>query len=445
MAARSAPPRAAHTPARPGSLGARLRPATGARKGQSALHPASAPASCRAAGRGRERTGRDGTPRARCPGLTFAEGDAPPPPPCGGDLRVPGLTGSRALHSKTDERGLNLSGDQKQRIIFVHIVYANRDIYLLDDPPPAVNAHVGKHIFEQCIREAFKGKTILLVMHQLQEILQSPMSFFDTTPTGRLMSFFSNNMDELDVSRPFHADFLQQFQVFFILVKIALVFPLLLIAVAITAIFIFFLRTIQELKRMKNISRSPLLPRIASSVQGVSAIHAYDRKDYSINQLISPLTLMKPRQGDKRTFPSKLPCYTSSKDPAAFYIQKFKKLTNENAKHMLLFNRALFWFAVRTHILMSFVTLIVALFVVLSSPFISAASKYLTLPYIIPPSGLLKVCVRTRTETESKFTSIEEIMKYAWVRPTRGFSVGEWQLARAPLQNSKVIEVNLVE
>lgn len=69
------------------------------------------------------------------------------------------------------------------------------------------------------------------------------MSFFDTTPTGRLMNHFSNNMDELDVSLPLHAEyFLQQFKVVFILVT-ALVFPFLLIAVAVIAI-IFVLRLI---------------------------------------------------------------------------------------------------------------------------------------------------------------------------------------------------------
>lgn len=40
----------------------------------------------------------------------------------------------------------------------MHVVYANRGIYLWDDPLPAVNAHTGKHIFEQCIKEALKGK-----------------------------------------------------------------------------------------------------------------------------------------------------------------------------------------------------------------------------------------------------------------------------------------------
>ena len=62
------------------------------------------------------------------------------------------------------EKGINLSGGQKQRInlarwhicaaflcvtSFARAVYANKDLYLLDDPLSAVDAHVGKHIFEQ--------------------------------------------------------------------------------------------------------------------------------------------------------------------------------------------------------------------------------------------------------------------------------------------------------
>ncbi|KAL6061689.1 Canalicular multispecific organic anion transporter 1 [Balamuthia mandrillaris] len=67
------------------------------------------------------------------------------------------------------ERGVNLSGGQKQRINFARAVYANKDIYLLDDPLSAVDAHVGKIIFEQCLKgDLMEGKTIILVTHQLQ-------------------------------------------------------------------------------------------------------------------------------------------------------------------------------------------------------------------------------------------------------------------------------------
>lgn len=47
-------------------------------------------------------------------------------------------------------------------------VYSESDIYLLDDPLSAVDAHVGKHMFEDCIDKYLRGKTRILVTHQLQ-------------------------------------------------------------------------------------------------------------------------------------------------------------------------------------------------------------------------------------------------------------------------------------
>ncbi|KAH1017925.1 hypothetical protein HUJ05_008511 [Dendroctonus ponderosae] len=49
------------------------------------------------------------------------------------------------------EKGINLSGGQKQRISLARAVYADADVYLLDDPLSAVDSHVGKHIFDQLI------------------------------------------------------------------------------------------------------------------------------------------------------------------------------------------------------------------------------------------------------------------------------------------------------
>ncbi|KAG5181922.1 P-loop containing nucleoside triphosphate hydrolase protein [Tribonema minus] len=46
-------------------------------------------------------------------------------------------------------------------------VYNDADIVLLDDVLSAVDAHVGKHIFERCITGVLKGKTVLLVTHQV--------------------------------------------------------------------------------------------------------------------------------------------------------------------------------------------------------------------------------------------------------------------------------------
>merc|ERR1711892_740001 len=65
------------------------------------------------------------------------------------------------------EKGINLSGGQKQRVAVARAVYADADLYLLDDPLSAVDSHVGKHIFDKVIgpEGCLKDKTRVLVAH----------------------------------------------------------------------------------------------------------------------------------------------------------------------------------------------------------------------------------------------------------------------------------------
>ncbi|XP_055831223.1 ABC transporter C family member 10-like isoform X2 [Solanum dulcamara] len=65
------------------------------------------------------------------------------------------------------ERGVNLSGGQKQRIQLARALYHDADIYLLDDPFSAVDAHTSTSLFNEYIMGALSGKTILLVTHQV--------------------------------------------------------------------------------------------------------------------------------------------------------------------------------------------------------------------------------------------------------------------------------------
>ncbi|KAG9352356.1 hypothetical protein JZ751_020769 [Albula glossodonta] len=167
---------------------------------------------------------------------------------------------------KIGERGLNLSGGQKQRVSLARAVYSNKDIVLLDDPLSAVDAHVGKHIFQECIKNELMGKSVILEsneedsdkqtknrefkgnntdgienpgyllllviawlfillvgttafsnwwlsywLEQGSGILRSPMSFFDTTPIGRIVNRFSKDLDEVDSALPFNMENFLQF------------------------------------------------------------------------------------------------------------------------------------------------------------------------------------------------------------------------------------------
>ncbi|XP_017314285.1 ATP-binding cassette sub-family C member 12 isoform X2 [Ictalurus punctatus] len=502
------------------------------------------------------------------------------------------------------ERGLNLSGGQKQRVSLARAVYSNRDIFLLDDPLSAVDAHVGKHIFEECIKKELKGKTMILVTHQLQylefcdevlllengkikeagthralmkaqgryahlinnyqleqsnekkeeapvspsesgehgkqsrerstsggivnaafnmsdesvkpddsapdtqetkegkdelvkkevsqegsvtfrtydrycraaggyillffvmiffvllvgttafgnwwlsywlsqgsgnssdpdpgnisknpdldfyqmiygltvvamvvlsalkgytftkvtlhassklhdtmfrRILASPMSFFDTTPTGRMVNRFSKDQDEIDAVLPFNMENFLQFclMVTSTVLTVCIVFPFLLIAVValgaiFTVILYIFQRSIREMKRLENVSRSPCISLTTSVIQGLSTIHAYDKSTQ--------------------------------------YTEKFKLLNDRNSNHFLLFNCGTRWLSFWLDFLSASVTLIVALFVVLSdNDAINPSLKGLALSYTIQLTGMLQYVVRLSTEVEAKFTSVERLQEY---------------------------------
>uniref|UniRef100_A0AC35TFX7 ABC transmembrane type-1 domain-containing protein n=1 Tax=Rhabditophanes sp. KR3021 TaxID=114890 RepID=A0AC35TFX7_9BILA len=69
------------------------------------------------------------------------------------------------------EKGVTLSGGTKARVSLARACYQkNRDIFLLDDPLSAVDAHVGRDIFSKVIGKdgMLKDKTRILVTHSLK-------------------------------------------------------------------------------------------------------------------------------------------------------------------------------------------------------------------------------------------------------------------------------------
>lgn len=65
------------------------------------------------------------------------------------------------------ERGITVSGGQKQRLNIARAIYFDADIVLMDDPLSAVDAHVGRHIMDNAICGLLKDKCRVLATHQL--------------------------------------------------------------------------------------------------------------------------------------------------------------------------------------------------------------------------------------------------------------------------------------
>ncbi|KAG0237844.1 hypothetical protein BGW42_008465 [Actinomortierella wolfii] len=64
------------------------------------------------------------------------------------------------------ERGINLSGGQKARLSLARSVYYDAEMVILDDPLSAVDAHVGKRIWQDCVMKELRGRTRIIATHQ---------------------------------------------------------------------------------------------------------------------------------------------------------------------------------------------------------------------------------------------------------------------------------------
>lgn len=85
------------------------------------------------------------------------------------------------------ENGINLSGGQKQRICIARAMYIGADIFLVDDCLSALDAHVGKRIFERVFKAlAARGKTVILNTHVLSFLEEADKVVF--MKQGRIQS-----------------------------------------------------------------------------------------------------------------------------------------------------------------------------------------------------------------------------------------------------------------
>jgi len=80
-------------------------------------------------------------------------------------------------------QGISLSGGQKQRINICRAIYCNTDIQIFDDPLSALDAHVGKAVFQNVLKSNTE-KTRILVTHALHFLPE--VDYIYTLVDGRI-------------------------------------------------------------------------------------------------------------------------------------------------------------------------------------------------------------------------------------------------------------------
>lgn len=87
------------------------------------------------------------------------------------------------------EKGITLSGGQKARVALARAVYHRADISVIDDALSAVDAHVAKSLFDQCLVEELlenQGQSVILVTNAIQYLNHEKVSRIIVLSDGRV-------------------------------------------------------------------------------------------------------------------------------------------------------------------------------------------------------------------------------------------------------------------
>ncbi|KAL3254641.1 hypothetical protein MRX96_054165 [Rhipicephalus microplus] len=239
---------------------------------------------------------------------------------------------------------------------------------------------------------ALRGSKILHA-GMLDRVLCSPMSFFDTTPMGRILNRFSKDIDTADVTLRFNLRMLmmQFFRtvVSFILISmenpifLAAVIPLLIIYYFVQK---FYIATSRQLKRLESISRSPIYVHFSETVSGSSSIRAYGA-------------------GER-------------------FVARSNELTDINHSSFFPSIAASRWLSIRLEFLGYSIVFIAALLAVLTRETLSPGLAGLSVSYALTVTSTLNMLVRATSDTETNLVAVERCFEYTrtpqeapWERP----------------------------
>jgi ABC-type multidrug transport system fused ATPase/permease subunit len=218
----------------------------------------------------------------------------------------------------------------------------------------------------------------------LDTVIRSPMSFYDTTPLGRILNRFGKDQQTVDdmLPRVFNIFFRVLFSVLTTVTVIGLSTPLFLtMVIPLLIVYIgvqrYYLETSRELKRLDSVGRSPMYSHFQETISGVSTIRAYEQQRRFIFESETRL------DDNQRAYYPSMCC-----------------------------NR---WLAVRLEFLGATIILGAASFSVISvlrGSSIDAGLVGLSVSYSLTITSALNLLIRAYCEIETNIVSVERVKEY---------------------------------
>uniref|UniRef100_A0AAR2KT00 ABC-type glutathione-S-conjugate transporter n=1 Tax=Pygocentrus nattereri TaxID=42514 RepID=A0AAR2KT00_PYGNA len=216
----------------------------------------------------------------------------------------------------------------------------------------------------------------------LNNVLHSPMSFFESTPSGNLLNRFSKEIDAIDCMIPdgFKMMLGYVFKLLEVCIIVLMATPfagLVILPLMLFYTFIqsFYVATSCQLRRLESVSRSPIYTHFNETVQGASVIRAFGEQ---------------PR----------------------FILQANSRVDHNQTSYFPRFV-ATRWLAVNLEFLGNLLVLAAAILSVMGRATLSPGIVGLAMSHSLQVTGILSWIVRAWTDVENNIVSVERVKEYA--------------------------------
>lgn len=223
----------------------------------------------------------------------------------------------------------------------------------------------------------------------LRSILRSPMSFFDTTPIGRMMNRFSSDVDIMDNKLPdsFRLWSIMLFSTLAVLIVVGITTPIFIAAIIPIALFYvvfvkFYLPMARQMRRTESIRRSPIYNHFSETITGTSVIRAYQCADR--------------------------------------FVQESRKRLDDNMKFYYASNTGSRWIGVRIELIGNVIALLATVFGLISDE-LNGAQVGLSITYAVQITITLNLVVLAVSEMEMNIVSAERVTEYTHLPSEAGW------------------------